>query len=66
MPCFDPYAARETRENSRNVQRLDELTEILCSTCKTLTAEQISKVAGLSAWWKDHQEQDRIREEEGK
>ena len=58
-----------------NVNRLDEATQILCATCRSMSPREkgniiynarIKKSRNLADWWERHQEWDERRVEEEK
>lgn len=63
MPCYDP---RNTYDYGRQEAKLeiDNLTRMLCELCTELEKDNKFPrhvVPGLSAWWKEHRELDKIR-----
>lgn len=67
MPCRDggPTDYEETVEKQR---RLDKVTRMLCGLCRRVNKSGrdtlITYDAELTAWWADHQAEDRKREAE--
>ena len=70
MPCRDNHPDEYTTKLSMQVasqkERLDTLTQLLCSVCKHIEPQEqvlvhVSEVDGLQGWWLDHQEADRVR-----
>lgn len=61
MPCT--YYLPHEEEALRN-ESLNRATRLLCSVCRTMTAEQIASHGDdLVRWWEAHREMDRKREE---
>lgn len=75
MPCSDGGDRFcDGTCNSSDLKRLrernDKLARLLCALCRTVERRQgttipvhIGDVIGLDAWWKEHKEHDRQREE---
>ena len=63
MPCSDDgRAAYEAKIVARNnLQKIDDLTAMLCSACKALEGDygyDFDKNPLLSRWWDDHKKAD--------
>ncbi len=66
----------EDEENRNRDKQLDEVTALLCATCREIEKTEdavghplnppsmIESVPGLRAWWDQHKEMDRRREAE--
>lgn len=67
MPCtyYTPQeeAAMHAAKSDNLKAELDQAVRLLCGACKVLEVEGValSKVRGLSTWWKRHQKMDRER-----
>lgn len=65
MPCYDDRSSYV--DNPETKRRLDNVTRLLCSLCRTLVKHKLDyiivEVSGLPKWWTQHQEEDRRREE---
>lgn len=70
MPCRcdddDVYASRE---RSRLLEKVDDLTQKLCWLCGTVCYRNVNNVLmmgnpALSKWWEEHQRQDKLRLED--
>jgi hypothetical protein len=74
MPCYDErdspsyMHAEFDKERQRLQARLNNVTQLLCSTCKALDSAShgsvLGQVPGLYKWWKEHQAIDRRHERE--
>jgi hypothetical protein len=60
MPC---RYYTEAEELANTTKELDQYARLLCHACQLLEAAGYAKRMGgeLSAWWKDHQMQDKKR-----
>lgn len=58
MPCHDPLTDIENKEYRRLVpilkNRINELTQILCATCRMMEGNHFPIPAELEAWWAEH------------
>lgn len=65
MPCthYGPgeVASFEAKVSTNRLRKVNELTALLCSTCKYLEKSDVEFPEDLKLWWEAHQEKDAAR-----
>ena len=66
MPCSDasPRSDEYSAAIGKMRNKLDKITRLLCEACYIIEHKGIQPSLELRQWWADHQEEDRIRNEQ--